>query len=350
MLPYENIGPSTYPFEEGTVLYSKLRPYLNKVVVADAPGVATTELVPLLCDRTKLLPQYLAHYLRSPEFLNFANTVVAGAKMPRMVMSEFWAYKVPVPPLAEQCRIAALLNQAAALCAKRAETVARLDGLAQSIFTEMFGDPRANDRQWTRGKIGECISDMRGGAALEPDDFISEGFPILHKGAIKAHGEVYLDQKKKTFVDTEYAKAKSQCIVDRTFVAITLRDLVPSGPSIGLAASLLTGPYDKYLLAQGAYGFRLNHRLVTPEYFVSLSNMPTFRHVLRQNAVGSTQIHIRTPVYLEIGLPLPPIGLQQKFSASIRHLESIKTKARASAEEFEKLFASLQHSAFRGEL
>ncbi len=90
------VGPSTYAFDKGTVLYSKLRPYLNKVVVADAPGMATTELVPLRCNETLIAPIYLGHFLRSPTFLSFATNVVAGAKMPRMVMSEFWRY--PVPP------------------------------------------------------------------------------------------------------------------------------------------------------------------------------------------------------------------------------------------------------------
>ena len=90
MLTASDLGPSTHAFDRGTVLYSKLRPYLNKVVIADEDGVATTELVPLRCDPSRLDPSYLAHFLRGPEFLRFATNVVAGAKMPRMVMSEFW--------------------------------------------------------------------------------------------------------------------------------------------------------------------------------------------------------------------------------------------------------------------
>lgn len=102
-----DVGPSTCAFEKGTVLYSKLRPYLNKVVVADEDGMATTALVPLRCDQSRVMPVYLGHFLRSPDFLAFATNVVAGAKMPRMVMGEFWSYPVPVPPLEEQRRIAA---------------------------------------------------------------------------------------------------------------------------------------------------------------------------------------------------------------------------------------------------
>jgi type I restriction enzyme, S subunit len=159
----DQLGSSTYPFEAGTVLYSKLRPYLNKVVIADEPGYATTELVPLRCDRDKVLPGYLAYFLRSQAFLSFANTVVAGAKMPRMVMSEFWKYRAPLPPLVEQRRIAAILDKADALRTKRRETLAQLDRLAQSIFVEMFGDPATNPKGFPRRKLGEIIK-FEGGA------------------------------------------------------------------------------------------------------------------------------------------------------------------------------------------
>lgn len=254
------------------------------------------------------------------------------------------------PPLPEQVRIASILDQADALRVKRREALAQLDSLTQAIFIEMFGDPRENEKKWVEQSIATFISDMRGGASIEPDDFIESGFPILHKGGIKPQGQIHLDAKKKTFVATEYAVAKPQCVVNRNFVAVTLRDLVPSGPSIGLVADLRDGPFDEYVLAQGAYAFRIAPEKVTTEYFVHLSNMPTFRYVLLQNAVGSTQIHIRTPIYLAIKVPVPPIEFQRKFSQRVRAIESMRRQHRASLLELESLFSSLQHRAFRGEL
>ena len=83
---------------------------------------------------------------------------------------------------------------------------------------------------------------------------------------------------------------------------------------------------------------------------VQLSNMPTFRHVLRQNAVGSTQIHIRTPIYLAIEIPIPPLALQQTFATRRQLVEALKTTHRAALAELDALFASLQHRAFTGQL
>ena len=73
-------------FEEGFVLYSKLRPYLNKVVIADESGVCTTEIVPINVASAKvpLLARYLQCYLMSPLFLNHANQASYGVKMPRL--------------------------------------------------------------------------------------------------------------------------------------------------------------------------------------------------------------------------------------------------------------------------
>ena len=98
------------------------------------------------------------------------------------------------------------------------------------------------------------------------------------------------------------------------------------------------------------YAFRLNPLKVIPEYFVRLSNMPNFRHVLRQNAVGSTQIHIRTPIYLAIPIPLPPIEHQKVFERRISAAGLVETEQMASLAELDALFVSLQHRALSGAL
>ena len=67
--PFEDAGVSTHGFDDRYVLYSKLRPYLNKVLLPDDEGLCTTELIPLLPDSKRLNRNYLAHYLKSKDFL-----------------------------------------------------------------------------------------------------------------------------------------------------------------------------------------------------------------------------------------------------------------------------------------
>ena len=107
----EEVGNSTCTFDTSNVLYSKLRPYLNKVVIPDRCGYATSELVPLKPVSTKINREYLAFMLRSDEFVNMINEKVAGAKMPRVSMGDFRKFDVPVPPIELQNQFADFVKQ-----------------------------------------------------------------------------------------------------------------------------------------------------------------------------------------------------------------------------------------------
>jgi type I restriction enzyme S subunit len=87
-----------------------------------------------------------------------------------------------------------------------------------------------------------------------------------------------------------------------------------------------------------------------PQYFVALPNDVGFRTVLKRFAVGSTQIHIRNPIYQKIEIPIPPIGLQNAFELFAISLKRQQTTHRTHLAELDTLFASLQSRAFRGEL
>ena len=111
IVPVESVGASTCTFDISNVLYSKLRPYLNKVVIPNQCGYATSELIPLQPVTTKINREYLAYMLRSDEFVTMINEKVAGAKMPRVSMSDFREFPVPIPPLSMQNEFAAFVEQ-----------------------------------------------------------------------------------------------------------------------------------------------------------------------------------------------------------------------------------------------
>ena len=92
------IGNSTITFSEDNVLYSKLRPYLNKVVVPDGNGYATSELIPFF-PLSQVNKYYLAYALRSESFVTLINSKAGGAKMPRAPMDFIRSFPLPVPPI-----------------------------------------------------------------------------------------------------------------------------------------------------------------------------------------------------------------------------------------------------------
>ena len=102
-------------FQPGDVLYGKLRPYLNKVVIADRSGFCTTEIIPLR-PQAFVAAGYLRLFLRSPYFLRFAAEKNYGMKMPRLGTKDLESSEIPLPPLAEQKRIVAKVDELMALC------------------------------------------------------------------------------------------------------------------------------------------------------------------------------------------------------------------------------------------
>ena len=107
----EEINASTVYFTTENVLYSKLRPYLNKVVMPDEDGVATSEMIPMYPLADRLNRAYLCYWLRSDAFVKHISEKVAGAKMPRVSMDYFRSLSIELPPLELQEQFAAFVEQ-----------------------------------------------------------------------------------------------------------------------------------------------------------------------------------------------------------------------------------------------
>ncbi len=345
MVSTSELGPSTFPFERGTVLYSKLRPYLNKVVVADDAGVATTELVPLRCDAARLDAHYLAHYLRGPEFLRFATSVVAGAKMPRMVMSEFWKFPIPLPRLPEQRRIAAILDQADALRAMRREALAQLDSLAQSIFIEMFGDPVANPMGWPEtfklGGLADIVSGVTKGRKF--GDAPTRVVPYLAVANVQDKALRLSDVKEIEASEAEIARYR------------LLRNdllLTEGGDPDKLGRGTLWNDELPECIHQNhIFRVRLTNQAVLPLFLNWLVGSSRGKKYFLRSAKQTTGIaSINMSQLREFPLLLPPLTLQQSFALRIQAIESLKATHRSALAESDALFASLQHRAFSGGL
>ncbi len=117
-----NAASTKHLFHKRQVLYSKLRPYLNKVVLSDEDGYCTSEILPLEFERN-VLPQYARYYLMSPAFLGYANKCSYGVKMPRLGTSDGKKAIISIPPIEEQKRIVIAIEQAFSKLASIAENL-----------------------------------------------------------------------------------------------------------------------------------------------------------------------------------------------------------------------------------
>ena len=113
---------------------------------------------------------------------------------------------------------------------------------------------------WKMGIINDFMISFKGGASLRPSDFVKgNGFPVIPKKAVGEGGKLKIDLSNPTFCSVSFAEENENHIIDKDYIVTTLRDLVPSGPSIGYMVQFKSTV--KFILAQGVYGFRIDNNI-----------------------------------------------------------------------------------------
>jgi len=325
-------------FDEDNVLYSKLRPYLNKVVCPDRPGIATTELVPLRPQLNKLDKRYLCYYLRSPRFVSFITGQVSGAKMPRVNMDTFWAHEIPLPPLDEQKRIAAILDKADAIRRKRAEALRLTDQFLQSVFLDMFGDPVTNPKGWPVELLSTRLSFLTSGSRGWAQYYAEEGDLFLRIQNVGKNA-LLLD-------DVAFVKAPCTAEAKRTKVQhgdVLLSITADLGRTAVIPHGLGTAYINQHLALLRVTGIE---PLYLSAYLASSGGQRQIS-LLNRNGVkaGLNFDDVRS---LEI--LLPDTRLQQQYTLIYRRSIEARQRIVDTTATVETLFGCLMQRAFRGEL
>ena len=200
----DEIGASTVAFDTRNVLYSKLRPYLNKVVLPDRPGFATSEMLPLMPDTTIITREYLTHFLRSPRFVGYINEKTSGAKMPRANTTDLKAVEIDCPTIERQKAIVGVFECLTRIIELYQRQLCTLDTLIKARFVEMFGDPVVGDRiHGNRHKVGEfaSVTKLAGFEFTKYIQYRESGDIIMLRGLNCKSGHLVLDDIK--WIDQE---------------------------------------------------------------------------------------------------------------------------------------------------
>ena len=147
-----------------------------------------------------------------------------------------------------------------------------MDGYKKSVLGDI-------PVEWEVVKIEDFLEGFRGGASLKPSDFIDKnGFEVIPKKAIISGGKLSLDYNNPTYCSYHFAEANSNHIIDKEYIVTTLRDLVPTAPSIGYMVHFNTKK--SYILAQGVYGFKISQK-IDRTFLIQYSNTSQFRKVMQ---------------------------------------------------------------------
>lgn len=200
------LASTKFKFTDAHILYGKLRPYLAKIARPNFDGVCSTDILPIL-PGSRIDRGFLLHFLRQPQMVDYASSRTSGANLPRLSPRELAEFKVPLPPLLEQKRIADILDKADAIRRKRQEAVLIHGTMGAAAFLEFFGDPLTNPLGWKLETLETVvIQDGRGlkrgpfGGSLKKEFFVDKGFKVYEqKHAIAddfAIGSYYIDEDK----------------------------------------------------------------------------------------------------------------------------------------------------------
>lgn len=264
-----------------------------------------------------------------------------AAAIPGLNREDAYRQRLLLPPLEEQKRIADILDRAEALRAKRRAALAQLDELTQSIFIKMFGDQVLNLSGWpVMGieEICELIVDCVNRTAPIVEDVTP--FKMIRTSNVK-EGKVNLSDVKYVTEDT-FNRWNRRTTPQRGDVLLTRE------APVGEAGIIDTD--DKVFLGQRLMLYRADLNHITPEYLLFSFRSEFLKHQFEKNGSGSTVKHLPLPVCRSFKIIVPPLYIQKEFSHRVSAVEKLKEAHRASLEELNELFASLQYRAFRGEL
>lgn len=258
---------------------------------------------------------------------------------------EFLATKLYLPPIPEQRRIAAILDQADALRAKRREALAQLDSLAQSIFIEMFGDPVTNSKGWpdttSLGEIAEIVSGITKGRSLNGK--ASRVVPYLAVVNVqdKALNLSVVKEIEATEEEVQRYRLKKNDLL-----------LTEGGDPDKLGrGTLWNSELPECIHQNHVFRVRLTTDKLTPLFLNWLVGSQRGKKYFLRSAKQTTGIASINMTQLK-GFPLllPPIDLQHEFAKVAGNVEKQQSAQLKSLAGLDSLFASLQHRAFRGEL
>ncbi|MEA5489471.1 MULTISPECIES: restriction endonuclease subunit S [Pseudanabaena] len=244
--------------------------------------------------------------------------------------------KLPLPPIAEQKRIAEILDRTQSLISKRKEAITQLDTLTQSIFLEMFGDPVTNPKGLGIKKFKDIGTLDRGVSKHRPrnaPELLGGIYPLIQTGDVANCGG-YIRQYQSTY--SEIGLRQSKMWRSGTLCITIAANIAKTG--------ILT--FDS-CFPDSVVGF-LSEDLATIEFVrVWLSFL---QKTLEETAPESAQKNINLAILRDLNVPFPPLPLQKEFAQRVEAVEKLKATHRASLSQLQALFASLQHRAFRGEL
>lgn len=274
---------------------------------------------------------YLAYAM---EHMNLSK-YFTGATIPHIYFKDYQKEELPLPPLDEQRKIAAVLDKVSSLIAKRRQQLDKLDELIKARFVEMFGDPVTNPNQWEKVPLSD-LADVRigpFGSLLHKEDYIAGGHPLVNPSHI-LDDKIVVD-KKLSVSEQKYAELEPY--------HLKIGDVVMGRR--GEMGRCAVVQYEGLLCGTGSLLIRTKGN-VTADYIQKIISFPSFKKTIEDMAVGQTMPNLNVPIVSNFQIIKPPLQVQKKYYQFVEQTEKIKTAISRSLEKLETLKKALMQKYF----
>ena len=317
------LNGTRHKFQKGDILYSKLRTYLNKVLVASNGGFCSTEIMPFGTYGV-LSNEYICHVLRSNHFLDYTFRCGYGVKMPRLSTNDACKGMIPLPPLAEQQRIVTEIEKWFSLIDQIEQGKDDLHSIVKQTKSKILDlaihgelvpqDPNDEPAIELLKRINPSFTPCDNGHYPQlPDSWTIVPMQML---CSLTDGEK-LDGKGMPNLDVKYLRGERdfKTLTNGRYVAANSLLILVDGENSG---EVFRTPIEGY---QGSTFKQLHiNENMLAEYILHVINL--HRKALRENKVGSAIPHLDKKLFKAIEVPVPPYDEQVRIVTVINSMHS----------------------------
>lgn len=316
-----------------TVVFAKIGEALrlNRRAITSRDCLVDNNAMGIKSDDSIIDSLYFYYFMCNVDLQNYCeSTTVPSVRKTRIAEIE-----IPLPPLAEQRRIAAVLDKVSGLIAKRWEQLRKLDELVKARFVEMFGDPVSNPYNWEKVSLSE-LADIRigpFGSLLHKEDYIEGGHPLVNPSHI-IDGKIVIDEKltvsHQKYVELEAYHLKAGDVVMGRRGEMGRCAVVSQEDLLCGTGSLLIRPKGK----------------VTADYIQKIISFPSFKKMIEDMAVGQTMPNLNVPIVSAFQIIKPPVQVQENYYTFVTQVDKSKLTIRQSLDKLEVLKKALMQQYF----
>jgi len=264
-----------------------------------------------------------------------------GATFKELSKRDLEKFKIPLPPLPTQKKIAAILDEADTLRQLNKNLITKYDALTQSLFLDMFGDPFNGDNM---EQLKKNIY-LTGGYAFKSKDFVKFGVPLIKIGTVN---KGYFDTNNCSFLPESYLAKYNKWIIEPNDILMSLTGTV--GKDDYGNVELANNEYESYFLNQRVAKIEPSNNKYLKEFIYGMFSHSKTKRTLTKISRGVRQANISNKDIENLKMIVPNLEMQSKYIESILLIRKQKAQAQQSLQKSEDLFNSLLQKAFKGEL